>query len=258
VRYSFTVENTRGQPGGKASLWVFAPAVETAVQHCLDIETSDPAELLFDDMGNQVLRFDFEALPPYGARIFRVRANVAYATAPIEVPAAQAKRFLGPEPLIEADHADIVALAKTQRRATAAATAAATCEWIVANLADPGYTAEDKGALAALQGKAGDCSEQAYLFVALCRANVIPARYLGGCVLEQSRVLKPFQFHNWAEFHDGTTWRIADPNLRLFMDGDTSYLTLRIKPPDTAKDPLQGAHRFRLDGDGLQARMDAE
>ena len=53
-----------------------------------------------------------------------------------------------------------------------------------------GYIKNDRGALYALKTKEGDCTEFMHLFVALCRANKIPARCIGGYVQREKRDFK--------------------------------------------------------------------
>ena len=81
--------------------------------------------------------------------------------------------------------------------------------WVFKNI-KASYTDNADNALAVLDNKAGDCTEYALLFVALARARGIPARQIGGLVYSNDS--KPsFEWHAWAEIHDGSQWVSVDP-----------------------------------------------
>ena len=83
--------------------------------------------------------------------------------------------------------------------------------WVFKNI-KASYTDNADNALAVLDNKAGDCTEYSLLFVALARAGGIPARQIGGLVYSNDS--KPaFEWHAWAEVHDGSQWVSVDPAL---------------------------------------------
>jgi transglutaminase-like putative cysteine protease len=129
-----------------------------------------------------------------------------------------------------------------------------TFQWVISNVKYSGYTRNDRGALYALRKKEADCTEYMYLFAALCRANQIPARGIGGYVCTQNAVLRANEFHNWVEFYDGKVWRTADPQRKVFMKDESHYLAMTIIG-ESALNPLAGFHRFRCAGNGLKVRM---
>ncbi|MCP4406578.1 MAG: hypothetical protein GY807_02230 [Gammaproteobacteria bacterium] len=47
----------------------------------------------------------------------------------------------------------------------------------------------------------GSCSEYTFLFIALCRANGVPARYVGGTRQRQDGIYVDTVFHRWAEVY---------------------------------------------------------
>jgi PKD repeat protein len=49
--------------------------------------------------------------------------------------------------------------------------------------------------------KHGSCTEYTYLFIALCRANGLPARYVGGTVRRSEGTSVDTSFHRWAEVY---------------------------------------------------------
>jgi len=258
IRYSFTLQNQRNQLSGKAEVWLFAPVRQTSSQRCLSLVCSHPAELVADALGNQVLSFEFEAIPPFGAKIIRVSSEVAFSGAPSAVPDPKPEAFLAPATFIESDHAEVRVLARRLATGkTAEDTARAVYRWIAGNVQNPGFTSRPRGALFALRRKQGDCSEQAFLFAALCRAKGVPCRYMSGYMVTKSAILMPYGFHNWAEFHDGGAWRVADPSEEIFMEREDNFLAVRVAGPG-AVEPVADFRRFRVRGEGLTLRMNAE
>ncbi len=97
-------------------------------------------------------------------------------------------------------------------------------------------------------------TEMAYLFAALCRANRIPARTVGGYVCSKNCILKPERYHNWAEFYDNGVWKIADPKNKMFTTGAAQYITMNIIGEMLESD-IQGFHRFWVDEKGVEVKM---
>lgn len=103
-------------------------------------------------------------------------AQVAGLKAPAQ-PSRELRQYLGTSPQIETTHRDIQALAAqiVQGKATDWEKAEAIYDWVQANIVYK-FDKELRGALAALKAGHGDCEELTSLFIALCRANRIPAR----------------------------------------------------------------------------------
>src|SRR5690625_7987994 len=68
-----------------------------------------------------------------------------------------------------------------------------------------------------------------YAFVALARAQGIPARGIAGFVVNSNAaVLSASDYHNWAEFHDGERWVLVDPYKGVFDDQYENYIAFRM------------------------------
>jgi transglutaminase-like putative cysteine protease len=93
-----------------------------------------------------------------------------------------------------------------------------------------------------------------YLFVALCRANKIPARGIGGYLGSNNPMLKPDAYHNWAECYIDGAWRIIDPQKKVFMPEPARYIALHIIG-DAPKNPISGPYKFAYKGEGIQIEM---
>lgn len=251
VRMRFEATNETDRVLQSTRVVLLLPVAETATQRLLSVEASHPGTLGADARGNETLALDLGPIPPHGKVLATVTATLGIAhAAPDTTPGDPA--LPGPEAAIEADAAPIRELAQKLRGPDTPRTAKGIYDWIVANVSDSGFTAREKGALFALQHGTGDCSEMAALFVALCRAAGVRARYLGGYVVDASALLAPNGYHNWAEYHDGKTWRVADPQKRVFDDRPDRYVATRI---GTVSDPTAGFERFRSDTAGLKVRM---
>ena len=254
IQYSFTLHNKSNRVVDQAELWTFAPVKQTASQRCLDLQSNYPYRLLTGDNGNQVLHFKFDNLPPYSSRVVTVRADLLVSPTAGPMSESPSPQDINPQKFIESDHPAIKRLARDLRMSSASETIEKVFRWVSANVRYSGYAANDRGALYALKHKKADCTEYANLFVALCRANGIAARTVGGYLSAQNSVLKAGDYHNWGEFYENGTWKVADPQNRVIKRNADNYIAMRIINP-SEDDPMGLYHRFRLEGEGLMVRM---
>lgn len=255
VRYNVAVVNPDGRAVEDVRLWVHVPVRQTSTQKCLRIEASRGCDLLVDEHGNQVLRFNLGTVPPRGKKIVSIRADLALSDHPNLAAGVDPTSFLGPEPGIEADHPEIVAAAAVLRAQTPGETARRAFDWVGKHVRYAGYLEEDLGALYALRHGKGDCTEYAFLFTALARANGLPVRAMAGYLVAQDQVLRPMDFHNWAELYEGGRWVLVDPQEGRFGDGQSLYVATRVLG-GAGENPLGGNHRFRVEPAGLTVRME--
>ena len=254
IQYSFTLQNTSPDVIKKADLWTFAPVKQTAHQHCLKIQSNYPYELITDKSGNQVLHFTVENLAPYGSRVVTVKADLLVSATGNPILAGPVSEDLHPQKYIESNHPKIKRMAKILRGSDTKKTIEEVYRWVTDNLRYSGYADKNRGALYALENRHGDCTEYADLFVALCRANQIAARPVGGFICTQNSVLKARDYHNWSEFYGHDTWRLADPQKGVLMNNEADYIAMRIIHA-SEDDPMGSFQRFRFRGKGLKVRM---
>lgn len=152
------------------------------------------------------------------------------------------------ERFIETDNSNIQILAKQLKRETEHDTAKAVYDWVSTNLQYAGYVADDRGALDALVQRRGDCTEYAYLSVALARANQIPARMVGGYVVDRNSALRATDYHNWAEMYFDGTWHVVDSQKGNWLSPADQYIAFRYFREEVLS-PIGLAHRFRTMGD---------
>jgi len=256
IQYLFTVQNTSKRLLKKAEFWTYAPVQQTAVQHCSKIESAHPYEVITDDLGNQILHFTFDEFPSYATRIVTIKAELLLSKKANPMVVPDRKLFLKPEKFVESDHPQLCRLARELKASTPLKTAERIFRWIVDNVQYAGYVRNDRGALYALRNRKGDCTEFMYLFTALCRANNIPARCIGGYICKKNSMLKPKNYHNWAEFYVDGAWRISDPQNKIFMKDPSDYIAMRLIKGSTNSSALQ-FNRYRVKGEGLKVKMNS-
>ena len=254
IQYSFTLQNKSRQMIEQAELWVFAPVKQTASQQCLKIQSNYPYKLLTDESGNQVLHFTFDNLAPYGSRVVTIKANLLISATANPITTGPWPRDLNPQKHIESDHPAINRVAHKLHASDSSITVEKVYDWVADNVRYSGYTGKDRGALYALEQKKGDCTEYADLFVALCRANGIAARPIGGFFCPQNSILKARDYHNWGEFYEDGSWKLADPQNRVLRQNAADYIAMRIIHA-SEDDPMGPYNRFRFKGEGLKVRM---
>jgi hypothetical protein len=255
IEYRFNLHNDSNQLIEKAELWTYGPVKATARQKCQGLKASHPYEVTTDPLGNQVLHFAFQNLPPFATKLIHIQADVELSRASRVTDAAELSEFLKREDHLETDSPEILQLAKKLKGRKALDTARNIFQWVSENLRFTGYQAAERGALYALKNGQGDCTEYMSLFVALCRASGIPARGVGGYIIAGDTILKPGDYHNWAEFHGDGTWHLADPQKRVFEEHEGHYLAMRIIS-NSAVNPMGAWNRFRSAGEGLKVRME--
>jgi len=254
IHFSFTLQNTTAHTIKKAEFWTYAPVKQTTTQKCIQIKSSHPYRLVTDDVGNQLMHFSFNGLPPYAAKILTIKTDLLLSNNIHPLLENQLQRYLGPEKYIESDDKDIDRLAQKLKVSDNVKTARNIFHWVADNVRYAGYVKNARGARYALIHKKGDCTEFMDLFVALCRADRIPARGIGGYVIKGSGVVKPASYHNWAEFYDDGVWNAVDPQNGVFMQNHTDYVPMRIISA-SAYTPLPAFSRFGFKGDGLKVSM---
>jgi transglutaminase-like putative cysteine protease len=256
VQYHFTLQNESNRLLKQTEFWTYAPVKLTAIQHCSRIQSSHPYKLTTDVLGNQILNFTFDEFLPYATRIVTVTAELLISNRANPLPEQDLQTFLVPEKYIEADASEIYSLAQKLKARTPLKTAERIFRWVADNVQYVGYLRNDRGALYALRHRQGDCTEFMYLFAALCRANQIPARCMGGYICRKNRILKPADYHNWAEFYHDGFWRISDPQNKVFMKDASTYIAMRLIGGSGDTTALQ-FNRYQFKGEGLNVKMNS-
>jgi len=250
VKYGFSFVNRSGVLIPAARATCCAPVKACSSQRCVRVAASGSDSLSPDGVGNQFAAFALGALAPRAITLCRIQAEIDMGRR-VADPSEQADAnlFLAPDRWVPSGHPEIARAA--QRLAKGGGDVARRlCLWVSGHLRKDARVRSSLGAVCALQTGRGDCTESATLFAALCRANGIPARVCGGFLVRGSAVLDPSGFHNWAEFHDGVGWRLADPNLGRFCEHEEQYVALLIWTGERSDTGLA-----RTDNPALDVRM---
>lgn len=249
IRYGVTIQNTSNNPIKDATIEVATPLRQTIFQKCTNIEANQPFEEGDDNNEQQTLAFKWPLFPPHTTKIIVVRSEIDLWNISFDKDDAELGNYLDAEPFIESNDQNIRELAAKLKAEHKILTAKRTFDWVKQNINYIGYIKHTRGALYALKNRKGDCTEFACLFVALCRANEIPARVLGGFVSSKSTVLDLADYHNWAQFFAEGKWHIADPQRNILMEKQETYITFQVLRPESGTN--KGVVRF-IGGDGMK------
>lgn len=253
LRFTLTIENPTAQTLVNQRIWLYMPANYTATQHLDVLNIEVPHLVTADALGNTIIELPFDHFAAYATRIVNISMQVRMLNEPEVQPLRMPDTFLAHELFIEVNDPEIQALARELRRDTALATTRVIYDWVRMNLRYAGYIADDLGARYALQNLRGDCTEYAYLAVALARANGVPARVMGGYVVDHDATPRSGEYHNWAEVYVDGTWRLLDAQKENFLAKAEQYVAFRIVSSQI-ENAVGTAHRFRVKG-SLIVRM---
>lgn len=228
VQMSFALRNLTGEIQKDVEFWSYAPVDQTSSQKVVNILSTHQYKLQTDDIGNQVMSFNFSVLPPYAVKIVDIEVELMLSESPQKIPNPDLSKYLIPEKYCESDGPAIISLAEKLKSAKPEKSARNIYQWISKNIVYTGYTKNIRGARYALESRKGDCTEFAFLFTALCRASHIPSRVVGGFRCEADSILKPGKYHNWAEFYYDGLWKLSDPQEKVFNDKQSDYIVFKI------------------------------
>ena len=256
VRYSFTIKNTENTLLKDPEFWAYAPVKQTAHQKVKSLKATHKYELTQDDLGNQIMHFKFPYLAPHAAKVITVTAQLLMSQQPntIQEKLDINQLYLGPEANIETDDQGIKQLAAKLKKPANKETSKAINSWIENSLTYSGYIKDDRGAAYALNNKSGDCTEYAYLYTALARANQIPSRVIGGYVYKNNAILDPTDFHNWSEYYSDGKWHLVDPQGKNHEQDQQDYIAMRIIS-QKQENKMGNSHRFITVGKGLKVKL---
>jgi transglutaminase-like putative cysteine protease len=248
LRLIMTLTNPKPYELVDQYVWLYMPAAETPAQKLESIEVSVPYERQTDPLGHSIIKFAFPRLAPLSAKVVSFIANVSMGTAPKMAPLENPQPWLKSERYIESADSGIQSLAAKLKHPEPRDTARAIYDWVRQHLHYMGYLADDRGAAYALDQRQGDCTEYAYLAVALARANGIPARMVGGYVVDKNAILRATDYHNWTEVYFDGTWRLLDAQKGQWLSPAEDYVAFRFYR-DEDINPIGLAHRYSQSGD---------
>lgn len=248
LRFTVTLTNPKPYELVDQVLWLYMPAAETPTQKLESIKVSVPYERQIDPLGHSVITLVFPRFAPLSAKVVSFIVNVSMSASPEMAPLENPQVWLRSERYIETDDSIMQSLAAKLKRQEPRDTALAIYDWIKQHLHYAGYLADDRGAAYALDQRQGDCTEYAYLAVALARANGIPARMVGGYVTDKNAILRATDYHNWAEVYFDGAWRLLDAQKEQWLSPAEDYVAFRFYR-DKEDNPIGLAHRYSQSGE---------
>lgn len=248
LRFALTFSNSLEATLAGQGFWWYLPA-NIAPQRLIDLNVSMAHRLHRDMLGHNILELSFEHFPALAQKVVTVTTELDISTMRQRGGLSDRAVWLKAERFIEVGDSRIRELAAVLRRPNEMDTAWAIYDWVRGNLTYAGYLAEDLGALQALLTRRGDCTEYADLVVALARACGICARMLGGYVVDRDVVVRPQDYHNWAELYLDGRWALVDAQKENWLEApDRQYVAVRIYR-DEPGNGVGRAHRYRIDGE---------
>ncbi len=208
---------------------VLLPKSVPGQQNIREITYTPTPDEFFEMEGQPYARFRLKSLAPRTVITIQIDADVYrcdYETLKSEeknrqlAKADELKPWLLHEQYLEKDDPAIQKFAKTQSNPDPDLTIQNCFDFVVKKMNRANYDPKDNGAVWALRKRKGDCTEFADLFIALCRANGLPARYCEGYVLTNNFDTPA---HDWAEvYSEKYGWIPFDP-FHAFLKLDTTF-----------------------------------
>lgn len=229
LRYSYVLTNESPQLITDARFKLAIPMQIDEVQTINSIISSYGNRVIHDEPN--AAEFILEDFAPHSSKIIDLTLNIVITNKPT-TEIHNTDSYLSAQKYIEIQSPEIKELANKLRGKTAMETARNIHQWLVNNIDLSGYTADSKGAAYLLKTKTGDCTEFMYAFIALTRANEIPARGVNGFwIREESSLINSADYHDWAEFYDGNRWVLVDPLKNIFDSDYGNYVAIFIHAP---------------------------
>lgn len=195
--------------------------------------TPKPDKIEYDKFGNMYAYYDATGMLKNEKLVITIERRIKSSTFVTDEPILarsngsvtdENRIYIEPQERVESNVKEIIDKANeiTENLATDYRKASAIFEYVNTKLK---YTttssASNKGALAALKSLSGVCEEFATLFVALCRAEEIPARVVAGYKVEQLDGVDSLVDHAWAEIYlDDYGWLPVEPTVIYTIDNE--------------------------------------
>lgn len=162
-------------------------------------------------------------------------------------PPAPAMQETSDEKYIESKDETIKAIASRIRGGSRIVQVRNIVSYVAGQLRKTRFNPKDIGAVKALKAGHGDCTEYTDLFVALCRAKGIPARFVEGYV-SYMPARGDTAKHNWGEvYFDKIGWVAFDPlHVDLRKATATKIYSPGLKLTGTRNDDELDGHHFYM------------
>ena len=246
LRFSLSFHNPSSKNLGRQLFWCYLP-FNSGSQILQDLKVSVPYRLHTDNLGQNILEIEFPVAHSHFQKVVNLEVQVEFLKTSSSQSNLLSSSWLQPERFIETSDLKIIDLARALRSTSDKKTIENIYDWVISNVKYAGYTPDDFGALHALEEKSGDCTEYAYLVVALARVNLIPSRMIGGYLTLNDVSPVPRDYHNWAEVFLTGNWEIVDSQKGHFLPNIGMYTGFEVYRHPSIN-MMDGAHRYRLNG----------
>ncbi|PUA27857.1 MAG: hypothetical protein B0W54_15125 [Cellvibrio sp. 79] len=222
LRFSYVVKNESARLVEESRFTAVLPMQIKGIQTIESITSSYEYQISKSD--EQLIEFPLKNITPYSSKIIDLTLVVNLSNKP-KSDSAKPAEYLASQKYIEMDSTEIKELAAQLKGNTATETANNIHQWLVNNVTPSSYTADSKGAAYLINNKTGDCTEFMYAFIALARANGVPARGISGFWIPgDSSLINAADYHDWAEFYDGDRWVLVDSSKNIFDESYSNYI----------------------------------
>ncbi|VAW36279.1 hypothetical protein MNBD_GAMMA01-1484 [hydrothermal vent metagenome] len=256
IRYAYIIENKTPESIKNIVFKSYSPLTISSTQKLVALKSNHTFKNQPDKFGNQVMVFDIDFIPPYGKKKLTITATLLLSEI-VAGAGLDAKLYLSSQPKIEIENQSIINLAHELELSAQTADVHATQKniyhWLVDNIDYSGYGMGDKGALYALQNLTGDCTEYAYLNVALNRVLGVPSRAVNGYVIFHDAKLNSSEFHTWSEVWLNGGWQVIDAQKNKFFEDQQNYIAMNIVIDTDSKN--KAFKRFWISNPNLTVTM---
>ncbi len=253
IRYGFVLQNTSSQPLQNIVFKTYSPLVLSSSQKLIEITSSTKFTKHRDSYENQQIWFDIGFIPPYGKKSISITAKLLMSSV-IAGAANETNLYTSEQPKIESNNEAIIELSHQFKGIpTTKKFQKLIYEWQIDNMTYIGYGFKNKGAVYALTNLEGDCTEFAYLNVAINRALGVASRAVNGYVVNHDSKLVASEYHTWSEVWLDGGWHVVDAQKKEFMNNQQNYIAMNIVT-DTLTDNNQ-FNRFWVSNPNLTVTM---
>lgn len=235
------------------------PQTREGVQQVTSIHYSKPPKKVFEKNGNTYAEFFLDSVKLKEEIAITVTMTLFdkdyFTTSQSQTILLDSTPFLIPEKYIEKQDSFIVEKALELRHKDPVKTLQQIYQFVNSQITYSGFNPESIGAAQALKSKKGDCTEFTDLFVALCRANNIPAKVIEGYTVDYGNT----PYHSWPEVYlSKYGWIRLDPtpgNAISFRKLKNNYIQLSSVRNDEVLDKYH-YWKYTYMGDPVKIKVD--
>jgi len=254
ISYTYKLTNSSDKDIEQADFYAYTPLPRTSYQRLEQLDVEVAHELTRDKFGNQIIHFKIDKLPALSSINIIVRAKLALSLQANEIPLNDAKSFLKKRSVLNLNEPQIDYLADKLNRGKPHQVIKNTFLWTMRNIRCKKVQQSEKNQHESLNNQAENCADSVHVFTSLSRRNKIPAREIGGYIIENDHVIQSEAFHHWAEFYANKQWHLVDLKNKVFDQPTANYIAFKLQGNDS-KSPLNESHHYKVSDQRIQISM---